>query len=684
VLTAGKRTMGQSAMGVRPGLVVAVRRFEQTAKPPSDRPERGPPNEIILAIKEAYHRFKTEFLAYYYKSPRKVQFTLLGLSLLLGMWYFWDKFYPNLGFYELLRLIEAGEVSSIEIVLINQKNGQSEQIAFSNLNDRVYRTEIIDFDRFREVYANSSKAVRVTLHNKSSSEARIQTLIEFCYVVFNLNLLYKLLKSRNSSISSEINSINSFMKSKAMKVSADQNITKKFKDVAGMDEAKLEITEFVDFLKQPKKYAALGAKIPKGALLYGPPGTGKTLLGKACAGEAGVPFFYASGSEFHEVFVGVGSSRIRDLFDMARKASPCIIFIDEIDAIAKKRSEKISSNSEADSTLNQLLVEMDGFETNKGIVVFGATNRKDILDPAILRPGRLDRMVEINTPDLRARKDVFMVHLAKLTFDLSHATKKDIMEVQAKRLASLTPGFSGADIENICNEAAIQAVRAKDTAVRENHFEAAVERIIGGVERKKFGDQMMKKTVAIHESGHGVVAWFLPGADPLLKLTIIPRSKGSLGFAQYLPKESSLETKEELTDKITAILAGRCAEKVFFGKVTTGAYDDFQKAYKIAYNMVTRLGMSNLGLISLEINQFGVKPYSNKTNTIIDDECKRIIDECTQKCMEMVETHRDKIEELSNVLLAQETITLKDIIEVLGTRPFPVNESFKAVLEHSK
>ena len=398
-----------------------------------------------------------------------------------------------------------------------------------------------------------------------------------------------------------------------------------------------------------------------------------------------MPFLYCSGSEFLEVFVGVGSSRVRDLFKRARETAPCIIFIDEIDAIAKKRSDKMSSNSEGDSTLNQLLVEMDGFEENKGVIVFGATNRKELLDPAILRPGRLDRMVEITLPDLSARKDVFKVHLAKLTFDIKLNSKEELIEMHARRLASLTPGFSGADIENICNEAAIQAVRAHDTSVKEHHFESAVERVIGGIERRKFGDQKLRRTVAVHESGHGVVSWFLEGANPLLKLTIIPRSKGSLGFAQYLPNENSLQNKQELLDQIVSILAGRCAEKVFFGKITTGAYDDFQKAYNIAYNMVTRFGMSDkLGHVSLEINQYGIKPYSDQTNRVIDEECKLIIDACTAKSLEMVELHKSKIQKMSEVLLEKDTISLKDIIAVLGERPFEIKANFKAVLEHSK
>ena len=660
------------------------KRFEATQGRNPDN-NKNQHNELIEKLKEISNEMKSDFYNFYYKNPRKTHFVLAILIAALCVSFFWDSLYPELGYFEMLRLIESEEIREIHIRKIKQKN-LDKYIAYSNIGGRIYRTEIMEIEHTLKVISKSSRDVHVTIKTKMNVNDWLGIFSSILIIVFMLRMIQRLIKSKNATemVDNQSGQIQEFMKTKAVEIKTEDKITKRFKDVAGMDEAKLEISEFVDFLKHPEKFAKLGAKVPKGALLYGPPGTGKTLLAKACAGEANVPFLYVSGSEFLEIFVGVGSSRVRDLFKKAKELAPSIIFIDEIDAIAKQRSDKISSNSEADSTLNQLLVEMDGFEQNKGVVVFGATNRKELLDPAILRPGRLDRMVEINLPDLQGRKQIFLIHLNKLNISADPIMKAELMEMHSKRLASLTPGFSGADIENICNEAAIQAVRSNDTSVKEHHFEIAVERIIGGVERRKFGDKKLKTTVAVHESGHGVVSWFLRGANPLLKLTIIPRAKGSLGFAQYLPDENSLQTKEELLDQIVGILAGRCAELVFFDKITTGAYDDFQKAYKIAYNMVTKLGMSErLGYISLEINQYGIKPYSDKTNRIIDEECKRIIDECTSISIEMVKIHRDKIQKMSDLLLEKETIGLKDIISVLGERPFPLKANFKAILEQS-
>lgn len=394
----------------------------------------------------------------------------------------------------------------------------------------------------------------------------------------------------------------------------------KFKDVAGMEGAKQEIMEFVDFLKNPEKYKKIGATLPRGALMSGPPGTGKTLLAKACAGEANVPFFYMSGSEFIEVYVGVGGDRIRNLFKAARKEGSAIIFLDEIDSIGKKRSSN-SGSSEFDSTLNQLLVEMDGFETTSNVVVFAATNRKELLDPALLRPGRLDRQIEVQLPTIEEREDILMVHLKPLKLDPSQD-----MKYFARRLASLTPGMSGSDLANVCNEAGIQAVRNNREFINNWDFEVAVERVIAGIEKKKLGDSQERKVVSIHESGHGVVSWFLEGANPLLKVTIVPRSKGALGFAQYLPRENQLETKEELLDQITCILAGRIAEEELIGSVTTGAYDDFQKAYSIASNLVSKFGMtSDLGMTSYQKDDYGKQLYSKNSQNRIDIEIKKII-----------------------------------------------------------
>jgi len=459
----------------------------------------------------------------------------------------------------------------------------------------------------------------------------------------------------------------------------DQKVKTRFDDVAGLDEAKVEIMEFVDFLKKPQRFKEVGATIPRGALLSGPPGTGKTLLAKAAAGEAGVPFLYISGSDFVEMFVGVGASRVRDLFKKAKEHSPSIIFIDEIDAVGRKRESKFGGNDERDNTLNQLLVEMDGFGTDAGVIILAATNRKELLDPALTRPGRFDRSIEVTLPDIDGRRQIFLVHLQSLKLDTSKS-----IEEYARRLATLTPGFSGADIANLCNEAAILAARRQKDHITTDEFEAASERVMAGLEKKKIISEEERRTVAVHESGHAVVSWFLEGGTPLVKLTIIPRSKGSLGYAQYLPNESSLETKEELLDRITCILGGRCSEELFNNKVTTGAYDDLQKAYEVAYNMVTKFGMSEkIGFLGFNDEDY-VKKYSNTTAKEIDDEIARIIEECTERSRQTVRKYKTEIEKLSAALLEKETLDLQTIIEILGERPYAAKSNFKAYLEYKK
>ncbi|KAM3130330.1 Paraplegin [Paramecium bursaria] len=437
----------------------------------------------------------------------------------------------------------------------------------------------------------------------------------------------------------------------------EQRVKVTFADVAGQEEAKAEIKEFVDFLKKPKRYAQLGAKIPRGALLTGPPGTGKTLLAKACAGEAGVPFFYVSGSEFVEMFVGLGASRVRELFTAAKAKSPSIIFIDEIDAVGKKRNARGSRNEERENTLNQLLVEMDGFSTDQNVVVLAATNMKDTLDAALIRPGRFDRSIDITLPDIDGRKQIFMVHLKPIKI-----RPENSMDTQANRLATLTPGFSGADIANLCNEAAIIAARENSKYVEINHFEMAAERVMAGLEKKSNLSEQDRKTIAYHECGHAVVSWFLEGGDPLLKLTIIPRSKGSLGYAQYLPTESNLQTKDELLDKICCALGGRVAEEVFFGKISTGAADDLNKIFKYAQAIVTKFGMvDDLYNVSFEEDGQFEKGYSEATNQIIDQKIKQIVDECTIKTRNQIQQYKQKIEELAGLLLEKETLDLQQI-----------------------
>ncbi|KAF7491995.1 AFG3-like protein 2 [Sarcoptes scabiei] len=458
-----------------------------------------------------------------------------------------------------------------------------------------------------------------------------------------------------------------------------KDIPVKFKDVAGCEEAKLEIMEFVNFLKNPSRYTDLGAKIPKGALLTGPPGTGKTLLAKATAGEAKVPFITVSGSEFLEMFVGVGPSRVRDMFALARKNAPCILFIDEIDAVGRKRGGRnIGGHSEQENTLNQLLVEMDGFNTASNVVVLAATNRVDILDKALLRPGRFDRQIFVPPPDIKGRASIFKVHLKPLKTDLD---KSEI----ARKLAALTPGFTGADIANVCNEAALIAARDLNPTIVFKNFEAAIERVVAGLEKKtKVLQPEEKKTVAYHEAGHAVCGWFLEFADPLLKVSIIPRGVG-LGYAQYLPKEQYLYTKEQLLDRMCMTLGGRASEQIFFNRITSGAQDDLQKVTKIAYSQIVQLGMSDkVGNLSFDMPEKGdfviEKPYSEETAQLIDQEVRDLVSRAYQRTIDLLTKHKDDVEKVAKRLLEKEILDREDMIELLGKRPFKENLPMKNLL----
>ena len=458
----------------------------------------------------------------------------------------------------------------------------------------------------------------------------------------------------------------------------------KFSDVAGLQQAKMEILEFVEFLKSPAKFNHLGAKIPKGALLVGPPGTGKTLLAKAVAGEAGVPFFSMSGSDFGEMFVGVGASRVRDLFAQARKAAPAIVFIDEIDAVGRKRGKGGfggGGNDERENTLNQLLVEMDGFGTTTGLVVLAGTNRADILDPALTRPGRFDRNIPVEKPDLEERGEIFGVHMKKIKL-----SKDTDMNQIASRMAALTPGMVGADIANICNEAAIFAARRNAESVEIDDFEKACERILGGTAKSKnLMGEVERKTVALHESGHAVAGWFLEHADPLLKVSIVPRSSGALGFAQYLPEELALYSKEALLDRICVILAGRAAEEVFVGRITTGASDDFQKVTNIAYGMVQMYGMNDkIGCLAWnpeEMKQFAFRPFSDATAEKIDAEVRKTVDEQYQRCKELLLTYKEQVLALSEMLFKKETVVYTDLKQVLGPRPWGIKSGYQKFVD---
>ena len=464
-------------------------------------------------------------------------------------------------------------------------------------------------------------------------------------------------------------------KSKAQVFENGEGTNVTFKDVAGVDGAKEELHEIVDFLKKPGKYTELGAKIPKGALLVGPPGTGKTLLAKAVAGEAEVPFFSLSGSDFVEMFVGVGASRVRDLFKQAKEKSPAIIFIDEIDAIGRARGKNASfgSNDERENTLNQLLTEMDGFGTNSGVIILAATNRADILDSALMRAGRFDRQIYVDMPDVVERKSIFEVHLRPIKTDTS---------VDIEFLSKQTPGFSGADIANVCNEAALFAARKDRKLVTHQDFLDAVDRIVGGLEKKtKIISEDEKSTIAFHEAGHAVVSWLVEFASPLVKVSIVPRGQ-SLGAAWYLPEERAITTTEQMLDEMCATLGGRAAEEIMFGKISTGALSDLEKVTKQAYAMVSVYGLNervgNRSYYDSRGENSFTKPYSEETARIIDEEVSAVIERAYDRAKEILSSHRDKLEALADSLLQNEVIFREDVERILGARPFGTDKQIAA------
>ena len=470
-------------------------------------------------------------------------------------------------------------------------------------------------------------------------------------------------------------------KSKATLFDKGTRVNINFNDVAGLDEAKVEVMEIVDFLKNPKKYTALGGKIPKGALLVGPPGTGKTLLAKAVAGEAQVPFFSLSGSDFVEMFVGVGASRVRDLFKQAREKAPCIIFIDEIDAIGRARGKNVMmSNDERENTLNQLLVEMDGFGTDLGIIILAATNRPDVLDSALLRPGRFDRQITIDRPDLVGREAIFKVHLGPI---------KISQTLDIHKLAEQTPGFAGADIANVCNEAALIAARKNKEAVDMQDFQDAIDRVIGGLEkRNKIISPEEKEIIAYHEAGHAICGWYLEHAYPLLKVTVVPRGSAALGYAQYTPKEQYLYNTDQLMDQICMTLGGRASEDIFFGKISTGASNDLQQITKIAYSMITVYGMNDkVGNISYydpsQENMF-TKPFSEETGKMIDEEVRKLVDTAYIRTKKLLTDKKGDVEKLAKELLKKEVLFKSDVEALIGKRPYEEKKSLDIIEEDAK
>uniref|UniRef100_A0A7N0U3K6 AAA+ ATPase domain-containing protein n=1 Tax=Kalanchoe fedtschenkoi TaxID=63787 RepID=A0A7N0U3K6_KALFE len=549
-----------------------------------------------------------------------------------------------------------------------------------------YYINIGSVESFEEKLEEAQEALGIDPHNfipvtYVNEIVWYQELLKFAPTLFLLGTLYYMGRKMQGGISigggggKGARGIFSIGKAHVTKV--DKNAKNKvyFKDVAGCDEAKQEIMEFVHFLKNPKKYEELGAKIPKGALLVGPPGTGKTLLAKATAGESGVPFLSISGSDFMEMFVGVGPSRVRNLFQEARQCAPSIIFIDEIDAIGRARGRGgfSGSNDERESTLNQLLVEMDGFGTTAGVVVLAGTNRPDILDKALLRPGRFDRQISIDKPGIKGREQIFQIYLKKLKLDQEPS-------FYSQRLAALTPGFAGADIANVCNEAALIAARTDDTQIKMSHFEAAIDRVIGGLEKKnKVISKSERRTVAYHESGHAVAGWFLEHAEPLLKVTIVPRGTAALGFAQYVPNENLLMTKEQLFDMTCMTLGGRAAEQVLLGKISTGAQNDLEKVTKMTYAQVAVYGFSEkVGLLSFPQREDSfemMKPYSNKTGAIIDNEVREWVGRAYEKTLQLIELHKAHVATIAEMLLEKEVLHQEDLIQVLGERPFKSSEA---------
>jgi cell division protease FtsH len=620
-------------------------------------------------------------------------YVLLFLGLLIAQAYLWGGGASNrIGYSEFLDYVERGYIA--EVTVINNRDIEGMYTEAAVRDGRVEVSEpqggLISEDRetavrrfqsvkpedhdltgfLRDYNAERPEGARVAF----AAETRENWFGGLLFWLLPLGLLiffWLFLLRRMGGPGQQVLNIG---KNKAILFDSmdEQKIT--FKDVAGLDEPKEEVEEVVEFLRNPKRFTKLGGKLPKGVLLVGPPGTGKTLLAKAVAGEAGTPFFSLSGSDFVEMFVGVGAARVRDLFKQAKEKAPCIIFIDEIDAIGRTRGRGMiaGGNDERENTLNQLLVEMDGFNTDKGVIIMAATNRPDILDNALLRPGRFDRQILIDKPDRIQRAQIFRVHTRALTLGT---------DVDMEALAGQTPGFAGAEIANVANEAALLAARKDKDAIEMEDFEAAIDRVIAGLEKKnKLISPEEKKIVAYHEAGHAIAGWFSKHTDPVVKVSIVPRGLAALGYAQYLPEERYLYTKEALVDRMVMAMGGRVAEEIVFGQISTGAQNDLERITKMSYAMVADYGMSErIGYISYNLSKqdehpLAQKPYSDATGLLIDEEVKALIQEVRDRTRALLEEKREPLETLAQALLEQEVLNERDLIQLLGQRPYKRQE----------
>jgi cell division protease FtsH len=625
------------------------------------------------------------------KAPRgnyQIWVILATIAVILGVMYINNSSdLKEKSQYEFEQMVKAGDIRRViliknqEVVEITLKPEALQNAKYrqdinegplgSSANGPHFVVKITSIDRFDEKYEELTKKLPEENRPEYKSENRENYFNLFIQWGFLFLLLFGfwMLMRRMTGGGGPGGQIFNIGKSKAALFDAENKVKITFEDVAGLDEAKEEVKEIVDFLKNPGKFTKLGGKIPKGALLVGPPGTGKTLLAKAVAGEAAVPFFSLSGSDFVEMFVGVGAARVRDLFKQAKEKAPCIVFIDEIDAIGRSRGrgQMPGANDERENTLNSLLVEMDGFATDSGVIILAATNRPDVLDSALLRPGRFDRQISIDKPDIVGREHIFRVHLKPIKLDAS---------VDARKLSAQTPGFAGAEIANVCNEAALIAARRDKKAVDMQDFQDAIDRVIGGLEKKnKIISPEEKKIVAFHEAGHAVAGWFLEHADPLVKVSIVPRGVAALGYAQYLPKEQFLYQTEQMIDEMCMAFGGRAAEEIVFGKISTGALSDLERITKMAYGMVTIYGMNkeigNMSYYDSKQADYNFqKPYSDATAEKIDKEVRNIIDQAYKRTKALLEEHRQYLDVIARELLEKEILFQADLERLIGKRPF--------------